>query len=102
MYLIYYKNCCKCHNVPPPNTTTTIIKKKEVENFFIRLCSPLGLSQSIVIGYVGFGFSKMKSKWVILPTSTKGGEVLTRPNVMAHYWVSNNLCQTEKFMLGSN
>jgi hypothetical protein len=23
--MIYYKNFCKCHNVPPPSTTLTII-----------------------------------------------------------------------------
>jgi hypothetical protein len=28
IYLIYYKNFCKCHNVPPPRTT---IKKKKKE-----------------------------------------------------------------------
>jgi hypothetical protein len=33
IYLIYWKNFCKCHNVPPPNSTIKInklwIKKKE-------------------------------------------------------------------------
>jgi hypothetical protein len=24
IYLIYYKNLCKCHNVPPPSTTIKI------------------------------------------------------------------------------
>jgi hypothetical protein len=28
IYLIYYKNFCKCHNVPPPSTTKILKIKK--------------------------------------------------------------------------
>jgi hypothetical protein len=30
IYLIYYKNLCKCHNVAP--CSTTIKEKKEIKN----------------------------------------------------------------------
>jgi hypothetical protein len=30
IYLIHYKNFCKCHNIPPPATTNKG-KKKELE-----------------------------------------------------------------------
>jgi hypothetical protein len=30
IYLIYYKNICKCHNVPPPRKT----KKKKEKIYF--------------------------------------------------------------------
>jgi hypothetical protein len=31
MYLIYFKNICRCHNVPQPSTT---IKKKKVPRVY--------------------------------------------------------------------
>jgi hypothetical protein len=41
IYLIYYKNLCKCHNVPPPIIT---IKEKEiVKNKKIKLTVIMGL-----------------------------------------------------------
>jgi hypothetical protein len=39
MYLIHYKNLCKCHSVPPPSTTIKEKKKKEKTKKGIRVLS---------------------------------------------------------------
>jgi hypothetical protein len=34
LYMIYYKNICKCHNVPLPSTTIKKIYRK-IKKFFL-------------------------------------------------------------------
>lgn len=57
------------------------------------------LSRSTAVGYIGFGFTRMRNKWAILQTATGRLELLTRPKVMGYNWVSNHLCQVYLWML---
>jgi hypothetical protein len=41
-YLIYYKDFCKCHNVPPNSTTIKkIFYKKTLEHLLIPTCEDI-------------------------------------------------------------